>query len=101
MLLSILPAFQAQKTKTKLTFNFITTQSKWLWAVELYKQLRKRHFLTSLQTSPESRIQIASTLSDILTLEGIQVKYTTLLASSNSSLDTVTEQQTSVVLWES
>lgn len=83
MLLSILPAFQTQKTKTKLTLSPSN-----LKGCGLYKQLRKRHFLTSLQTSPESRIQTASTVSDTLTLEGTQVKHTTLLASSNSSLDT-------------
>lgn len=71
------------KTKPNLTSNFITIQSKGLWAVELNKQLRKRHFLTSFRTPPESRIQTAPPISNTLTLEGAQVMHTTLLSSSN------------------
>lgn len=39
----------------------------------------EKAFPDILQRSPESKIQTASTISDTLTLEGAQVKYTTLL----------------------
>lgn len=74
-----------KKIKPKLNFNLITILSKGLWAVELYKQLRKRYFPTSFGTSPESRIQTAPPISNTLTLEGAQVTYTTLLSSSDRS----------------
>lgn len=63
------------KTKPNLTSNFITIQSKGLWAVEVNKQLRERHFPTSFRTPPESRIQTAPPISNTLTLEGAQVMY--------------------------